>query len=70
MARDICAQEMANGRALLLPRCVKRPGAELIESFKVIGIDNAPEVNKSYEFVRQDGGEYVAKSGDRTNEDG
>jgi len=35
------------------PPRVKRPTAELIESFKVIGIDNAPRVNKSYERVRR-----------------
>lgn len=40
---------MVDGR--FLPR-VKRSTAELIESFKVIGIDNAQRVNKSYECVR------------------
>lgn len=41
---------MVDDRPFLLPR-VKRSTAELIESFKVIGIDNAPRVNKSYERV-------------------
>lgn len=41
---------------LPVPPRVKRSTAELIESFKVIGIDNAPRVNKSYEPVCESSG--------------
>lgn len=44
--RDICDQEMAGARCRF-PRRVKRSTVKLIESFKVIGIDNG-EVNKSH----------------------
>lgn len=44
--RDICDQEMAGARCRF-PRRVKRLTVKLIESFKVIGIDNG-EVNKSH----------------------
>ncbi|KAG7204963.1 hypothetical protein KM043_005348 [Ampulex compressa] len=50
--RDICDRGMAGARRRFARR-VKRLTAKLIESFKVIEIDNA-EVNKSY--VRLDAG--------------